>query len=354
MPRVVGCDPGTSSLDLVLLDEGHPVEQARVVPDESGTERAALRDILGRWQPIDLVAGPSGYGLPLVLGGDLTERELAWMTLTRPGDSRREHALRGFKGYVRTLLETRLPSVFLPGGIHLPTIPAHRKANAIDLGTPDKLAVAALALRQHGDAGREGLAGSSFAVVEIGSAFSAVLVVERGRLVDASAGTRGPIGLESAGAWDGEVAYALSTLTKDDLYRGGLRWLGSIGPAALEESLVKAIAGLHAVTPFERIYLSGKGLESPGIAEIVRRATTRFGAATELAHLPGCWVKHAAQGAALLADGLAGGRHADLVESLALRDAAGTIWDHLRIRPDAPALPGWADDPSRPAAGADP
>ena len=43
------------------------------------------------------------------------------------------------------------------------------------------------------------------------------------------------------------------------------------------------------------------------------------------------------QGAALLADGLAGGRCADLVASLQLRGAAGTVLDHLYIQ-DAAAL----------------
>jgi predicted butyrate kinase (DUF1464 family) len=41
-------------------------------------------------------------------------------------------------------------------------------------------------------------------------------------------------------------------------------------------------------------------------------------------------VKQAAQGAALLADGLAGGTRAALVERLALRAAAGTVLDWLR------------------------
>jgi predicted butyrate kinase (DUF1464 family) len=41
-------------------------------------------------------------------------------------------------------------------------------------------------------------------------------------------------------------------------------------------------------------------------------------------------VKQAAQGAALLADGLAGGTHAGLVESLGLRQAGGTVLDWLR------------------------
>jgi predicted butyrate kinase (DUF1464 family) len=41
--------------------------------------------------------------------------------------------------------------------------------------------------------------------------------------------------------------------------------------------------------------------------------------------------KHAAQGAALLADGLAGGGNAGLVEALGIREASGTVLDHLFV-----------------------
>ena len=39
----------------------------------------------------------------------------------------------------------------------------------------------------------------------------------------------------------------------------------------------------------------------------------------------------AAQGAALLADGLAGGASAGLVETLGIREARGTVLDHLHV-----------------------
>jgi predicted butyrate kinase (DUF1464 family) len=41
--------------------------------------------------------------------------------------------------------------------------------------------------------------------------------------------------------------------------------------------------------------------------------------------------KQGAQGAAVLADGLAGGRYQDLVERLGIREAKGTVLDHLYV-----------------------
>jgi predicted butyrate kinase (DUF1464 family) len=41
--------------------------------------------------------------------------------------------------------------------------------------------------------------------------------------------------------------------------------------------------------------------------------------------------KEAAQGAALVAEGLAGGVHARLVEVMELREAGGTVLDHLYV-----------------------
>ena len=339
MVRVVGADPGTSSLDLLLLDCGAVADQARLTPEMLRSDPSALVAVLRGWGPLDLIAGPSGYGLPLVRAESLTESHVEQMSLVRPDQRGSDAGVIGFRARVRALAASGLPVVFLPGGVHLPTIPPHRKLNAIDLGTADKVAVAALAARLDAERRTDGLAGSTFAVVELGSVFAAVLVVEAGRLVDASAGTRGPIGVRSGGCWDGEAAYRRSPLSKADLFRGGLLDLGAEGPAAFRESLVKHVAGLNAVTPFDRIYLSGLSAGLPEIAAMATEALSRFGSVAPLPSLPGAWVKHAAQGAALLADGLAGGRNADLVASFALLRSSGTVWDGLRPRPDGPLTP---------------
>lgn len=330
MARVVGTDPGTSSLDLLLLDEGAVVGQARLTPDSLREDPGSLVDLLRSWHPLDVIAGPSGYGLPLVRGADVTDAHVDEMSLVRPDQRGSELGVVGFRAWVRALAGSGLPVVFLPGGVHLATIPAHRKVNTIDMGTADKVAVAALALRFDAAERPGGLAESTFAVVEIGSAFTAVLVVEQGRIVDASAGTNGPIGVRSGGAWDGEVAYWRGPISKADLFRGGLLDLGHNGPAAFRESLARHVAGLRQITPFERIYLSGAASGLPEILPLALAALEGLGQVVPLVNLPEAWVKHAAQGAALLADGLAGGTHADLVESLGLREARGSVWDALR------------------------
>jgi predicted butyrate kinase (DUF1464 family) len=179
--------------------------------------------------------------------------------------------------------------------------------------------------------------------VELGSAFTACLVLSGGRLVDGRGGTSGPFGYGSGGAWDGEAAYLLSPLAKRDLFAGGLRAVGDAdsGQRHFIESLLHAVAGLRAVTPFDEVVLSGRLLESePALAAEVEGRLGRLAPVLRLESLPEAWVKHAAQGAALVADGLAGGRHAPLVEHLELRAAAGTVLDGLQY-PRAAEVRGW-------------
>jgi predicted butyrate kinase (DUF1464 family) len=346
MARVVGCDPGTSSLDLLLWSDGRVIDQARFKPDQLAANAGPLIRQLDAWAPLGLVAGPSGYGLPLVRGEDINARDIALMALPATRDRGEDAGIAGFRSRTEALVSSGHPLIFLPGGIHLPTIPGHRKRNAVDMGTADKVAVAALALWFDTDRGRRPGSESTFCVAEIGSAFTALLVVEKGLIVDASAGSRGPIGLKSGGAWDGEVACLMSPLSKRDLFRGGLADMGEDGPAAFGESLVKHIAGLRAVTPFDRVYLSGAGLADPRVSSLVEHALRSFEDVRPLPSLAGAWVKHAAQGAALIADGLLGGECRMLVDSLRLREASGTCLDFLS---DARPI----DDPGRFVAGPD-
>jgi predicted butyrate kinase (DUF1464 family) len=189
--------------------------------------------------------------------------------------------------------------------------------------------VAALALALRGADRPEGYTGC---VVELGSAFTACVAICGGRVVDGVGGTCGAIGWGSGGGWDGEVAYLLSPLSKHDLFGGGAGGMSDrdMAFALFGESLLRAVAGLHAVTPFAEVVLSGGLLErEPALAGRVEADLARFGPVRRLGGLPGARVKQAAQGSALLADGLAGGRWAALVEVLQLRGARGSVLDGL-------------------------
>jgi predicted butyrate kinase (DUF1464 family) len=74
------------------------------------------------------------------------------------------------------------------------------------------------------------------------------------------------------------------------------------------------------------VLVAGRLATAPGLLESL---------AERLAHVapvrPAAAAKSAARGAALLADGLAGGRYAPLVAQLRLREASGGVLDHLRI-----------------------
>jgi predicted butyrate kinase (DUF1464 family) len=321
--RVAGADPGTSSLDLVILDDGKVADQVRF---ESGSDPAAPVRWLRERGPFDLIAGPSGYGLPLVRAADCTETQLALMSLVRSDERGTRQGITDFSALARSFRDSGMPVVFLPGVIHLPTVPPRRKFNRIDMGTPDKLCVAALALAALLDVP------TLFAVVEFGSAFTACLVVADGQIRDGVGGTSGPVGWQSGGAWDGELAYLLSPLSKNDLFRGGVLDAGR-GEDALPwllEAVAGTLAALRLATPFADVALSGALLPDfgpklcGGLADLMPEL--RF---HEVPNLPGAWVKQAAQGAVVVADGLAGGRFAPLVERMRLREAAGTVLDGI-------------------------
>ncbi len=340
MARVAGCDPGTSSLDVLVLHDGTVADQARFEPEQlRGDPEAPVRWLRDRG-PFDLIAGPSGYGLPLVSAADCTEAQLALMSLVRPDERGFATGVAGFSAVVRAFRDSGLPVVFLPGVIHLPTVPDHRKHNRIDLGTPDKLGVAALAIARVSDTWTRV---DPICVVELGSGFTTVMVVnERGELVDGVGGTGGSLGWQGGGDWDGETAYLLSPLAKSDLFAGGAAAIADaeVCRAAFLESLLKTVAGLCGLHEpydrFEKILLSGRlfatepaFIESLHLDNMLAPFARSSYEVQTIAPLDGAWVKEAAQGAAIIADGLAGGQYQPLVEALRLREASGTVLDWL-------------------------
>jgi predicted butyrate kinase (DUF1464 family) len=349
-PRVAGVDPGTISFDVCALDGGEVMLERTFRTAAVGADPALLVEALIDHGPFELVVGPAGYGLPLVPVEQVGERELALMLLLREDEPHGHAGVGGMRSIVRALIAAGLPLVFGPGAIHLPTIPAYRKWNRIDLGTADKVASVALCIADQARRLDVGFAETSFVMLELGGAFSAALAVDGGRIVDGLGGSAGPIGARACGALDAEAAYLLgAALSKRTVFSGGaLDPSGEIdlsegldalrrdprhreGWLALEEGAAKAARGLTASAPSPReILVAGRLAQAPGVLDALGE---RLGdvAPVRLAAGFGVGGKAAAQGAAVLADGLAGGRHAGLVERLGVRDASGSALDHLRI-----------------------
>jgi len=78
------------------------------------------------------------------------------------------------------------------------------------------------------------------------------------------------------------------------------------------------------------VLLSGRLSRIPTIAGALAERLRRVAPVRPVGGLSAA-CKEAAQGAALLADGLAGGPNRDLVEAMKLREARGTVFDHLYV-----------------------
>lgn len=347
MPRVAGVDPGTVSFDLCVLQDGEPAIEQVFETGSLSEDSGPLLEALARHGPYDLIYGPSGYGLPLVAAADVGERQLAEMVLVRPDEAKADTGVGGMRLLLRTLAHSGLPVVFGPGVVHLPSVPSHRKYNRIDLGTADKVCAAACATVDQCTRRRIAPREAAFVLVELGGAFSAALAIAGGRIVDGMGGTSGPLGARAAGALDGEVAYLLApALGKDTLFTGGaLDPTGQLaiadlaalwsspgladGWTALLESAAKAVRGLIVSVPApHEIVVSGRLARLPEV--IAALADSLRDIAPVIALVPGR-ASAAAHGAAWLADGLAGGPNADLVDAMGLREASGTALDYVRM-----------------------
>ena len=347
--RVIGIDPGTVSFDLCGLEDGRVFLDRSLPTADALADPASLVELIDaehRAAPLDLVAGPSGYGLPLTAARDLTDADLRLACLAAEGEA---GGIGGLRALMRALAQSAAPVVLTPGVVHLPSVPAHRKINRVDMGTADKVCAVALALRElaveRGCRERD----LSFVLVELGGAFTAAIAVERGRIVDGLGGSSGPMGMRAAGALDGEVAFLAGSVTKEMLFQGGVETVrlkadptyrqadatpsyvaSGFSRTAYIEGVLKAVAALRVSAPDARdVVLSGRmALDTAIRGELAPRLG---GLSVNVLKGFASVAKQAAQGAALIADGLAGGASAALVEALGIREARGSVLDHLYV-----------------------
>jgi predicted butyrate kinase (DUF1464 family) len=348
MPRVVGIDLGTLTLDLCGLEDGRVFFEQTISTPDALANPDRLIALLTTLEPLDAIVGPSGYGLPLVRVQDLTDADLRLASLAGDGGG---GGIRGFRALLRALARSALPVWLTPGVIHLASVPPHRKVNRVDMGTADKVCACALAMHEQGRRDHCREEDVSLILLEMGGAFTAAIAIANGRIVDGVGGTSGPIGMRAAGALDGEVAYLARTITKDLLFTGGVRTVaggdlsaGSSGAPVTEqgriawdayiESAAKAVVALAVPVPGVRtLMVSGRLAHDSRVHQELTRRLAPFLGDLAIHPLTGFsqHVKQGAQGAALIADGLAGGDSKTVTDALGIRTASGTVLDHLYV-----------------------
>ena len=217
--RTIGIDPGTGSFDFFGMDGEEVIIDTTVPVPKVAENPKVLIETVRSVLPLDMIVGPSGYGMPVTPIRDITERELTMMV----PDDKSIPLYDGIRMFVRQMKADGLPVYFTPGVIHLSTVPAHRKANKMDMGTADKVCCAALAIRDQAELYGIDYSETSFILAEIGYAFSAVIGVEGGKIVDGLGGTSGGPGFITLGSMDSELAVRLGKFPGVVLFSGGAK-----------------------------------------------------------------------------------------------------------------------------------
>jgi len=343
--RVIGIDPGTGSFDFFGMEGDEVIIDSTVPVPEVAQNPRVLLDTVRSVSPLDMIIGPSGYGMPLTPIKDITERELTMMV----PDDKSIPLYDGIRMVVRLMQQEGFPLYFTPGVIHLPTVPRYRKANKMDMGTADKVCCTVLAVRDQAELYGLDYRETSFILAEVGYAFNAVIGVSGGKIVDGLGGTAGGPGFITVGNMDSELAVRLGEFPGVVLYSGGAKDMSGredLTPEELAhdperyasawnmllESIAKGVAAVMVSVERPReILLSGRLSRIPEIAQALETRLARFGKVRRLGRRASV-AKEAAEGAYIIGEGLLGGSYQGIVDSLELKGASGTMYDYVLLK----------------------
>jgi len=236
-----------------------------------------------------------------------------------------------------------LPVIMLPGVKHLPSVPEWRKYNKIDLGTADKVCSATFALAYLSEIKGKGFGDINFILAELGSNFNAFLAVKEGKIVDGIGGTLASSGFHCLGKIDGEIAAWMGEIKKETVYEGGVVSLGcstlssmlksEILTSYFIEGIIKDVASLSTLWDdsfFPMLVFTGNLSKD-------RKLQKKLSNNTYLKNFEIYFlednrkVSTAAEGAAMIADGIVGGKFKLVVEHMEIKNAKGSVFDHLYL-----------------------
>ncbi len=347
--KVIGIDPGTSSWDIfgyetttnkVFIDISIPSISVLNSPD-------ALLIEIAKCEPFDALVAPSGFGIPLKQVQELTSQDYFEITLRK----RSTNPTMGLQKILEIMGHKSWNAIVLPGIKYLPTIPAYRKINIIDMGTADKLCIAVVGIKDIMQRNQVKCSEVNIIVVELGSAFNSIIAIEKGRIIDAIGGSN-LIGFQAGGALDGELAYLVEEISKQTIKQGGVISMLQNESCSMEEllreskgsfthrkalnayveNIVKNIHAIHSSfspeNPPNYILLSGKFARERYLQDILERKLFMV-APLRVMKNNATIAKRAAQGAAYIAEGLNSGPSKDIIDNLQIKNAKGHVWDEI-------------------------
>ena len=350
MVRVVGIDPGTDSWGLVGLEDETIILDTSIPTKRVINKPFIIVEILQSLQNIDLIVAPSGHGLPHTPIQALTEKDLFYLTIKKKISSK----ITGLGEIARLLKENGFTGYFIPSVKLLSTVPTHRKINKIDMGTADKVCSAALGVYDQSTRLNIKYSETSFILVEMGTGFTAILGIENGQIVDGIGGSQGCAGFLACGGIDGELAYLFDNIYKRTIYSGGASYVAGYKDLSPEEFIILAktdkkfklaqdflIEGilkdinamLISVKKPKEILLSGRLAKIDQFYTKLEANLEKIAPVQRMRGLPTIQIaKEAAQGAAIIANGLASGKFKPLINTMQLLDAEGTVLDHIYFK----------------------
>jgi predicted butyrate kinase (DUF1464 family) len=324
--RIVGIDPGTYSFDLFGMENNKNLLTDESIKSEDVLQNPHLLiDKLEALMPLDIIVGPSGYGIPLKDIRDISEDDIGKMI---PLDTKAA-VNEGIKNAILEMKHRKMPVCFTPGVIHLPTVPSYRKWSKFDMGTADKVCCVALGIKDQSERLNVPFDKTSFIYVEVGYGFTAVIAVKDGKIIDGIGGTEGSLGFLSGGGMDAEIAIRLKPpLTQELVFRGGLKdFVGKdIEPKdlinfkeaimLLGERIEKDVASmLVSLCPPGEIIISGRLANHDFIRDELRTRLSKYAPVEKVNKLSRI-AKEAACGAYIIGEGLLGGEYRRLVENM--------------------------------------
>ncbi|MCW4017230.1 MAG: DUF1464 family protein [Candidatus Bathyarchaeota archaeon] len=372
MVKAIGIDSGTKTMDIFGFDDKDgTVIIDMAIPRDEITKSAnlvveKLREAQNRVGKIDAIVASSGYGFQLKKAKQATDEEIAEATFVTEADVKRRLKIIGLRELMQLLRGADdLNSWFTQGVIHLVTVPKYRKANRIDMGTSDKVYSVILAVKDQAERLKVPYDKTNLILVEVGFAYTAAMAVKNGQIVDAMAGTAGFPSFLGMGFLDSEVAYAVANSVDDVskmlLFAGGAASVGKIdiskpleefvknaktNPEAKEayemmiEAVIKDVASLLPSVQPREILLSGRFVKIAEFLEDLKGRLADFFKQTGL-NIDVCVLggaakvgKQAAEGAAVFANGLAGGKYQPLIDAMKLRESEGTVFSNLYLGDD--------------------